>query len=168
MARRHPVSRTVFGCGLDLIGTLQWWSLLDRLYPNTLRRIHDAELKTTDPNKLTVAEYLQRIQQAVWSDAVDKKHISRGNWTDASPCLSSIRRSLQREYLNLMELLVRTRPGRLLSPDLHAMVQNSLRRLNERLDGAISTKGLDFGSESHLIACHSRIKRLLELKLEEN
>ena len=34
-------------------------------FPETLRRIHDAELKTSADDRLTVAEYLQSIQKGV-------------------------------------------------------------------------------------------------------
>ncbi len=151
----------------DLIATLQWWTLFDRLFPNTLRRIHDAEMKTAAADKFTVAEYLQRNQDACWAGSVDKRRLSKGNWTDASPFISSTRRSLQREYLRLMEPLVRTRPGRVLSPDLHAMVQNCLRQLSTQVEQTVAGGGLDFASQSHLIACKSRIERMLAPELNE-
>ncbi len=112
----------------EMVGVLQWWNLFDRVFPNTLRRIHDAELKTTSADKLTVAEYVQRLQAACWSKTTDSDRAKGGTWTDESPCVPSIRRSLQREYLNVIEPLVRTAPGTVLSPDLHAMVQHALRK----------------------------------------
>jgi len=151
----------------DLIASLQWWNLFDRLFPNTLRRIQDAEMKTTSKDKFTIAEYLQRVQGACWSDLADPKRISSGQWSDARPFISSIRRSLQREYLNVVEPLVRTQPGTALSPDLHAMVQNSLRKLNEQIEQALASGGVDFASESHLASCKSRIDRMLAPELRE-
>lgn len=151
----------------DLIGVLQWWNLFDRLFPNTLRRIHDAELKCGDSDKLTVAEYLQRIQQVCWADACDAGRAKEGRWSDASPFLSSIRRSLQREYLNLTEPLVRLQPGMVLSPDLHAMVQQSLRSLGQDIEKVLGTGKLDFASQAHLVSCKSRIDRMLEPELQE-
>lgn len=151
----------------DLIGILQWWNLFDRLFPNTLRRIQDAEMKTTAKDKFTIAEYLQRIQRACWSDLADRKRISGGKWSDAKPFISSVRRSLQREYLNVIEPLVRTQPGTVVSPDLHAMVQHSLRKLNEQIEQALATGEVDFASESHLASCKSRIDRMLAPELNE-
>jgi hypothetical protein len=148
------------------ISFLQWWNLFDRLFPPALRRIHDAELKTAATDKFTVAEYLQRIQSACWSDAAVQRAQS-GTWTDASPFLSSIRRSLQREYLNLAEPLVRIQPGLLLSPDLHAMVQHSLRRLADQLGQTLSTGKLDFASAAHVASSKSRIDRMLTPRLDE-
>ncbi|MFQ5495807.1 MAG: zinc-dependent metalloprotease [Phycisphaerae bacterium] len=150
----------------DVIAAVQWSILFDRLFPYTLRRIYDGEMKTDDADRLTAAEYLQRVQSACWPDSMSASSAKRGNWSDASPFMSSIRRSLQREYLNLMEPLVRTPPGWLITPDLHAMVKNSLRKLSGQLDELKGVK-LDFASESHLIACKSRIDRMLEPELRE-
>jgi hypothetical protein len=154
-----------------IIGVLQWMNLMDRLFPNTLRRIHDAEVKTEAADKLTVAEYLQRVQKACWGVSLDAKRIAEGTWTDTEPLIPSVRRSLQREYLSLMEPLARIAPGIVLSPDLHAMVQQCLRQLAEGIDNVLSdaaTAGkLDFASKGHLNACKSRIERLLEPELEE-
>jgi len=161
-----PISFTVDFPIHEYIALLQWWNLSDRLFPNNLRRIHDAELKCTGENKFTAAEYLQRMLNGVWSD-VAKERAEQGTWTDASPFVSSIRRSLQREYLSLVELLVRFQPGILLSPDLHAMVQHSLRKLGQGIDRTVATGKLDFASEAHLASCKSRIDRMLEPKLEE-
>jgi hypothetical protein len=47
----------------EYIGVLQWWQLSDRLSPYTLMRIYDAETQTSDAEKLTAAEYIQRIQE---------------------------------------------------------------------------------------------------------
>lgn len=151
----------------QMIATYQWWNLFNQLFPNTLRRIHDAEMKSDAGDKFTVAEYLQSIQDACWSDSLDRKRLGEGKWTDASPYVSSIRRSLQREFLNLMEPLVRTPPGVVLSPDIHAMVQHCLRKLNKGVDGTLVAGGLDFASESHLVSCKSRIDRMLAPELHE-
>jgi hypothetical protein len=152
----------------NLIGILQWWNLFDRLYPNTLRRVYDAELKTDIADKLTVAEYLQRIQSACWADALDAERLKQGTFTDAQPFLSSVRRSLQREYLGLMEPLVRRRPGQVLPPDLHAMVQYSLQRLAWQIGAMLnSADELDLGSRAHLVTCKSRVDRMLAAELRE-
>ncbi len=152
----------------DMIATMQWWTLFDRLFPNTLRRIHDAELKTNGSDKFTVAEYLQRMSKACWADATNAKRAKSGTWTDNKPFLSDIRRSLQREYLGLLEPLVRQKPGRVISPDLHAMVQYSLKLLSDDLDEVIQASKVDFASEAHLVSCKSRIDRMLSADLEEH
>jgi hypothetical protein len=151
----------------DYIAVMQWWHLIDRLYPFTLRRIHDNEMKTSDPQKLTAAEYLQTIQKAVWKDTCDADSAGKGQWSDNKPFVSDIRRSLQREYLNIMEQLVRIRPGGVISPDLHAMVWCSLDELGKSIDEVLKVQTLDFASRAHLKTCKSRIERMLTTKLEE-
>ena len=150
----------------EFISFMQWWNLFDRLHPGVLRRVHDAELKATGETKFTVAEYLQRMQMACWSD-VSQDRARQGAWTEATPFLSSIRRSLQREYLYLVEPLVRVQPGVLLSPDLHALLQHSLRGLADRVGQTLAAGGLDFASEAHLTSSASRIERMLTPKLDE-
>ncbi len=161
------VSRTMDFPIHRYIAILQWWNLGDRLAPNTLRRIHDAEMKTTDKDKLTVAEYLQRLRKACWADTCDSRRAKQGAWTDAKPFISSIRRSLQREYLGVMEPLVRIPPGGALSPDLHAMVKYTLQQLSGRLGEVLASEKLDFASKAHLSTCKSRIDRMLAPELEE-
>jgi len=150
----------------EYIATMQWWHLYDRLFPFTLRRIYDAELKTSDPQKLTVAEYLQTIQNACWKPTFDNASKDQ-KWTDASPLVSDIRRSLQREYLGLMEPLVRISPGRVLQPDLHAMVCHNLEELGRSIDEVLKKPDLDFASTAHLRTCKSRIDRMLKAELQE-
>lgn len=153
----------------DWISTLQWFNLFDRLFPNTIRRIYDNEMRTAEANKLTAAEYLQRMQKACWADVLDPGKLAGKTWSDSSPYLSSVRRSLQREYLNLLEPLVRTAPGMLLTPDLHAMVAESARKLGEDIGKTLAKAGtpLDFASQAHLAACQSRIERMLKPELKE-
>ncbi|MHC4623552.1 MAG: zinc-dependent metalloprotease [Planctomycetota bacterium] len=151
----------------DYIRFMQWWHLFDRLFPYTLRRIHDAEMKTTDPEKFTVAEYLQTIRDACWKQTHDVARAKKGTWTPNNPFVSDIRRSLQREYLDLMERLVRTRPGWILSPDLHAMVWCSLEELGQSLDEVLKASTLDFASRAHLKTSKSRIDRMLAPELQE-
>lgn len=151
----------------DFISTLQWWNLVDRFFPATLRRIQDNELRSTDAGKLTVAEYVRTLQQSVWDDATDAKRLADGKWDDAKPFVSSIRRSLQREYLSILEPIVRERPGRSLSQDLHGMLTYSLRTLSAKLDAVVAAGKADYASQAHLVECKQRIDRMLAAQLNE-
>ena len=62
---------------------------------------------------------------------------------------------------------VRTAPGTLLSPDVHAMVTHSLQTLSGKIDRMLTDGKLDFASEAHLRASKSRIERMLEPDLNE-
>lgn len=151
------------------IAVFQWWNLFDRLFPTALLRIHDNELKTDAPDKLTVAEYIRTLRDACWAEAVDYQRLRGGSWSDARPFVSDVRRSLQREYLALVEPLVRSGPGRAVSPDVHAMLAHSLAELSHKLSGMVNdVEGrLDFASRAHLTECKSRIDRMLSSELKE-
>lgn len=151
----------------EYVALFQWWNLFDRLFPNTLRRIHDAELKSNGSDRFTVAEYLQRVQKGCWAGTTNAQKLKSGTWTDNAPFVSDVRRSLQREYLGLMEPMVRSRPGDVISPDLHAMVKYSLQKLAAELESAINTGKADFASQAHLVSCKSRIDRMLAPDLDE-
>lgn len=152
---------------LDIVGVMQWWNLIDRFFPQTLRRIHDAELKTASTDKLTLSEYIQRLQKSVWADTLSAERAGGNGWSDEKPYISTVRRSLQREYLNVIEPLVRTPPGALVSPDIHAMLQHSVKTLAAEIGKVMEGTKLDFASNAHLAACRSRIERMLEPKLDE-
>jgi hypothetical protein len=151
---------------MEYISLIQWWNLVDRLAPPIISRIHDSELKTDAADRFTVAEYLQTLQKAVWSDATDGTRLSGSEWTDAKPFLSAIRRSLQREYLGIVEPIVRSRPGNAVSPDIHAMFVFNLQTLSNQLGESLRGR-LDFASKAHLSACKSRIDRMLSSELRE-
>lgn len=151
----------------DMIAMMQWWNLFDRLFPNTLRRIHDNELRTNAPDRLTAAEYIRSMERGCWANALDAKRAADGEWTDTAPFISDVRRSLQREYLGVVEPLVRTQPGRVISPDLHAMIRHSLEDASTQMAAVLDTKKLDFASTAHLESCRSRIERMLKSELRE-
>ncbi len=151
----------------EFVSALQWSSLFDRLFPNNLRRLQDNELKSTDADKLTVAEYVQRLTRTVWSDATDAQRVAAGGHTDAAPFVSRFRRSLQREFLGLIEPTLRSRPGAVVSPDIHAMLRFAMQKLSADLNAVINTQKADFASHAHLVACRERIERMLNPQLNE-
>jgi hypothetical protein len=161
------VSFTVDFPYYEMVGVLQWWNLFDRFFPNTLRRIQDAELKCPSADKFTASEYLQRLRKACFADSLSVERARESDWTDESPFVSSIRRSLQRQFLDVVEPLVRTPPGVVLSADLHAMVQQTVRELRDGIHKVLETDKIDFASKSHLTACESRIERMLAPRLDE-
>lgn len=152
----------------EMVSTMQWWNLFDRFFPNTLRRIHDAELKAAGGDAFTLAEYLQTLQKACWDDAVSPQRAKGGGWSDAKPFVSGTRRSLQREYLGILENLVRGRPGAAVSADIHAMLTMLAKDLSDQIGGVLNDKSIDFASRAHLTACKSRIDRALSAELPES
>ena len=151
----------------NMIAFYQGWNLFDRLMPNTLRRIQDAEFKSEAADKFTLAEYIKSLQHSCWKDVLDKKRIESGPWNDSKPFISDTRRSLQREYLSAMEPLVRFAPGYIISSDIQAMLKHSLRQLASELKTIEQMNKADFASQAHMTACVSRIERMLTPELKE-
>jgi hypothetical protein len=166
----HQGARTSYVLDFPLhsyIGLFQWWTLSNHLFPPTLSRVYDNELRTSDPDRLTLAEYIQKLQRACWADAIDARSAAAGGWSDTNPFLTSIQRSLQREYLGLVEPIVRDRPGESVPPDIHAMLRYALQELSQQLGKTVQRGDLDFASRAHLDACKSRIDRMLSAELKE-
>ena len=69
----------------------------------TLTRLHDSELKVAaDADALTTAELIERLTKAVFSE-VDT--VKEGEFTNRKPAISSLRRNLQRAYLQRLSQL---------------------------------------------------------------
>ena len=150
----------------DMIARYQFSTLLDIMAPPVLQRIYDAELKSEDPKKFTAAETITTVRDHIWQRLNASPN---GTFTDAKPYLTSITRGLQRDYLDLMLSYAQTRPGDVMSADLHGMASFALRELSERVgrvlkDAALpdGQSKLDFASRAHLTESKSRIDRVLE------
>ena len=147
----------------DWIGMLQQWTLIDLMSPMVLQRIYDAELKSTAKNKFTAAEYIKALRDSIWTELSG----SPQKTSDADPYISSIKRNLQRDYLDVMLAYARTSPGGIMSPDLSSMVRQALRELSARIGEASESGGLDFASKAHLVDCKSRIDRVLDAQFTD-
>jgi hypothetical protein len=84
----------------DRIMSIQAYALTTMMYPTTLRRIYDNEfLVSADEDALTLPELLDTISNAIWSE-LDQKPEKK--YTAREPMISSLRRNLQREHLELL------------------------------------------------------------------
>lgn len=152
----------------EYVATLQWWVLFDRLFPPMLLRMHDAEVKAEPGDRFTVAAYVQALQESCWKSSLDAERArAQSGWSDTNPFVTDVRRSLQREYLSLMETMVRYRPGDLLSPDIHALIRQVLLNLKGDLEKVLTVQGLDLSSRAHLESCHFRIDAVVNPRFEE-
>lgn len=126
--------------------------------PTILQRIYDAQLKSTAEDKFTAAELVSTVSNAIWGDLAVE-----GEFTDATPMLSSIRRNLQTQHLNYLIAMVDSRPGALMSSDLQNLVRYQLRSISNSMGEALGNEGkLDMASAAHLFESKSRIDRVLE------
>lgn len=84
----------------DMIMDIQATVLANLLYPTTLRRIYDNEFLVPEAeDALTLPELMQTMTDAIWTElaATPSK-----TYTARKPYVSSLRRNLQREHLELL------------------------------------------------------------------
>jgi hypothetical protein len=145
---------------------LMWQeNVLSRILdPLTLARIQDGELKVArDADAFTVAELLSRLTRAILSEL---DTIGPGDHTPRSPAIGSLRRGLQRAYASRLGSLAM---GATRAPsDAEAIAAEELRGVDARI-GALLARGdvtLDSYSRAHLVDMQSRIRKILDARLE--
>ncbi|MEH1978601.1 MAG: zinc-dependent metalloprotease [Nostoc sp.] len=128
-------------------------SLLDS---DRLNRLQDIELKTLPGQALSIPELLDTLQTGIWTEV----------FTPGEPKpISSIRRSLQREYLNIllqMMLGITNTPE-----DGRTLAWHELRQLQKAIDVRLKQIGesLDIYTLAHLEASGDRITKALNSQL---
>ncbi|MBC8350811.1 MAG: zinc-dependent metalloprotease [Planctomycetes bacterium] len=137
--------------------------VLDQLTSSTvLERIHDTELKAApDQDLLTTAELIERLTKSIFSEL---DTIKDGDFTNRKPAISSLRRSLQREYLRTLSNLAM---GRTSAPDdCQTIAFADLSSLDARMGQMLkSNVKLDSYSRAHLVESASRIQKVLAAEL---
>ncbi len=144
---------------------LMWQTrVLDRLLSSlTLERICDSALKVpADQDAFTAAELFQRLTRAIYSELDSLKP---GNYTERKPAISSVRRNLQRAYL---DRLARLALGRTSAPeDCQALATLELRQLKDRIAKVLANKQLklDRTTQAHLEDTLARIEKTLQAQV---
>jgi Met-zincin/Domain of unknown function (DUF5117)/Domain of unknown function (DUF5118) len=154
----EPIERTDFPAH-DVI--LMWQDrILSRLMsPLTLDRIHDSELKVPQSEDvLTTAELLKSLTGSIFAETRDFK---AGEYTDRKPAISSLRRNLQRAYL---QRLSRLAMGQTTAPeDCETVAYMQLKDLKGQIDTIIAGDfQLDDYSRAHLEDSSAKIQKVLD------
>ena len=130
----------------------------------TLKRMHDTELRAAaDVDVMTTAELIQRLTKAVFSEVEATKE---GDYTNRKPAISSLRRNLQRSYLeDLSKLALGSSPA----PEdcqtiAFAELTNLQQRLKSLLDNQPVSSKLDSYSRAHLQESTARIAKVLDAR----
>src|SRR5262245_1043366 len=147
---------------------LQWQDrILDQLLSSiTLKRMHDAELKAApETDVITTAELIQRLTKAIFSEVESTKE---GDYTNRKPAISSMRRNLQRSYLEEMSKLAL---GSTAAPQdcqtvAYLELSNLQKRINSLLGNEPVATKLDTYSRAHLQETSARIAKVLDAKFE--
>lgn len=144
----------------DRIMGIQAMILTRLLNPGTLGRVYDNEFHTpSSQDMITLPEVLKTIEAEVWSE-LDK---AEGKFTEREPMISSLRRNLQREYV---ERLIDLSMPDTWSQASHKPIANlslmHLRKLSKRIGEVQDKSGLDAYTEAHLTETKLRIDKALD------
>jgi len=129
----------------------------------TLSRLRDSELGVSpDTQVFTTAELIERLSAAIFSELDTLKD---GKFTNRKPAIASLRRSLQRRYL---ERLANLAMGNSAAPeDCQAMAFTELEALEARIKQVLAGKAqLDSYTRAHLSETASRIRKVLDARLQ--
>ncbi|RCJ24296.1 peptidase M43 [Nostoc minutum NIES-26] len=127
-------------------------SLLDC---DRLNRLQDIELKTLPGEALSIPELFDTLQKDIWTEVL----------TQEPQAISSIRRSLQREHLNiLLEMMLRTTDA---PEDGRTLAWYELRQLQKAIDTKLKqlSENLDIYTLAHLEVSSDRITKALNAQL---
>jgi len=147
----------------DRIMGIQASTLARLMYPTTLRRIYDNEfLVPPEKDAVTLPELLDSISSEVWSELdakVNKKFTAR------KPMISSLRRNLQREHLELLIDLSKADYGSTAAYNaISDLVMEKLRQIRQKIE-AVTKAGadnLDPYTRAHLKDASTRIQKALD------
>jgi hypothetical protein len=157
---------------------LRWQTeILDYLLStSTLKRIHDGEAKTpSDVDVLTTAELIERLTKSIFSEL---DSVKEGEYTTRKPAISSLRRNLQRDYLQRLSRLAMGGGRASLSflgisiggasppSDCQTIAYAELAALEGKMSQVLkSNVKLDSYTRAHLNESAIRIKKVLEAQL---
>ncbi|BAZ29935.1 hypothetical protein NIES4074_23830 [Cylindrospermum sp. NIES-4074] len=140
----------------DRILGLQSAVLRSLLEGDRLNRLQDLELKTSPGEALTIPELFDTLQKGIWTEVLTP---------EALKPISSIRRSLQREHLNiLLEMVLRTTDA---PEDGRTLAWYELRQLQTAIDVRLKQLGVNFDvyTMAHLQVSGDRITKALNAQL---
>ena len=148
----------------DRIMGIQASALAMIMYPTTLRRIYDNEfLIPADDDALTLPELLDTISNEIWSELVQEPS---KKYTAREPMISSLRRNLQREHLELLiDLSKSDYFGTAAYKPIANLVMEKIRQIKEdKIDSILeeSDGKLDPYTRAHLKDAGLQIKRALD------
>ncbi len=143
---------------------LQWQErVLDHLLsPLTLQRLHDSELKVdADKDCFTTAELIESLTDDLFSELKDLKP---GDYTNRKPAISSLRRNIQRVYMQRLAALALGQSA--VPDDCQTLAYAQLVKLAEQLSEASKIK-LDSYSAAHVMESASRVKKVIDSRMTE-
>ena len=128
-----------------------------QLNPIRLFRLRDLELKTTANNVLTIPELFETIQNGIWTEILAN---------NGEIEISSLRRSLQRQHLDILSNMVLRKIS--IPEDAETVAWYQLKQLNNQLETTLkrSKNKMNAYTLAHLEQTQNRIQKILESQVE--
>jgi hypothetical protein len=138
----------------DLVLLVQTAVLRDLLASDRLTRLKDLELKSEPGKSLTLPELFDTLQSGIWSEVLQPQGKLQ---------ISSLRRGLQREYLEIMMGMVLRKES--VPEDARTLAWYKLKQLNSKLKRVNSE---DEYTQAFLLETRDRIEKTLNAPLVGN
>jgi hypothetical protein len=146
----------------DRIMGIQAAVLTRLMNPGTLGRVYDNEFLTpSKEDMVTLPEILNTLEDEIWSECEKEQ----GHYTEREPMISSLRRNLQREFVErLIDLSMPSSWSQVSHRPLANLALMHLRRLSDRIGKCFDDKkdSLDAYSRAHLSEAKLRIEKALD------
>jgi hypothetical protein len=129
--------------------------------PTTLQRVFDNEFRTpADEDMITLPEMLKTITGSIWTEL---ENVESGHcYSNRKPLISSLRRNLQREYLERMIDLAMPGAGSGAAYlPISDLAMGHLRSLSAKIETVNSIKDIDDYTRAHLTESGARINKAL-------
>lgn len=139
----------------NLVLLMQGSVLRDLLSGDRLSRLKDIELKTPEGKALTLPELFDTLQSDIWTEVIKPK--------GKSMKIASLRRGLQRQYLDILTGMVLRKEN--VPEDARTLAWYKLKQLDEKLKGVNSE---DEYTKAHLLETRDRIEKVLNAPLQAN
>jgi hypothetical protein len=152
-------------------------TLSDVMYSARLSRLRDGELQAGEESAFTLGELFDTLTQTIWSEIWDEENLEQD--------IASVRRGLQRHYVNILSNLVlrnASRAGAATSfldfiaiditwnapEDARVLARYHLNRIQDTLTRTINRRGdqMSLTSLAHLEDIRDRISKVLDARLE--
>lgn len=143
----------------DLVLFIQSSVLFDLLSGDRLSRLKDIELKSQQGKALTIPELFDTLQAGIWTEVIKPK--------DRDIKISSLRRGLQRQYLQLLSSIVLRKEEDFsrIPEDARTIAWYKLKQLDEKLKSVNSD---DEYTKAHILETRDRIDKVLDARLQSN
>jgi hypothetical protein len=141
----------------DLVLFIQSSVLVDLLSGDRLSRLKDIELKSASDKALTIPELFDTLQEGIWTEVLKAKN--------REIKISSLRRGIQRQYLELLTSMVLRKEQERIPEDARTIAWYKLKQLDEKLK-TVDSK--DEYTKAHILETRDRIDKVLSARIQSN